>query len=470
MNNVSPERYLCSLDQADLRLRLLRSSRSSKHADPKTAGQDPRLWMIVPAAGVGSRAGLDRPKQYFQLHGQTVLERCLVALGKSSKSIEAFAGMLVLLSPEDTHWEDLQLDRAVATALGSQFPLLALKIGGAERAQTVLAGLNCLQRVFGDEAQNDWVMVHDAARPFVTRDAVQRLWLEGQTDDGALLALPVADTLKRAQSRQSEGTAVCVASSPSLPGQASTPARQVLETVSREHLWRAQTPQMFRLALIKKALADQPLATDESFAMEALGYKPRLVMGEASNIKLTFEQDFEKDRHSMPEPLGPSKLNTHEPPIRIGQGFDVHALVKDRPLILGGVCIPHETGLLGHSDADVLLHAISDALLGALGLGDIGRHFPDTDDSFKNIDSRVLLRRVVEVIAKEGFCVAQVDATIVAQRPKLMPYIDMMVANIIEDCGCHLVNVKATTTEKLGFAGREEGIAAQAIASLVRVK
>ncbi|MDP4618846.1 MAG: 2-C-methyl-D-erythritol 2,4-cyclodiphosphate synthase [Burkholderiaceae bacterium] len=172
----------------------------------------------------------------------------------------------------------------------------------------------------------------------------------------------------------------------------------------------------------------------------------------------------------MPHPsdLPKAQAQGQEPAIRIGQGFDVHALVKGRPLVLGGVSIEHETGLLGHSDADVLLHAIADALLGALGLGDIGRHFPDTDDAFKNIDSRVLLRRVVKVIQEQGFRVAQIDATLIAQRPKLMPYIDTMVANIGQDCQCDFVNVKATTTERLGFTGREEGIAAQAIASLVR--
>jgi 2-C-methyl-D-erythritol 4-phosphate cytidylyltransferase/2-C-methyl-D-erythritol 2,4-cyclodiphosphate synthase len=457
MNTLLPLSYLCTIDQADQRLQALRRS---SH-DAKDLSTSPRLWLLVPAAGLGTRAGLQRPKQYFEINGQTVLEHCLVALGEGSKGIQAFAGILVLLSPEDSYWQDLQLDRGVTNRLGPAFPLLALKIGGAERAQTVLAGLDCLYRVFGDEAQNDWVMVHDAARPFVTAEAIQRLWQQGQSDDGALLALPVADTLKRAQAQAQ-------ATDHPVDPLATTMGPKVLETVPRDHLWRAQTPQLFRLPLVRKALAHQPMATDESLAMEALGYRPRLVMGEASNIKLTFEQDFAKDALTMPDRSNLVEASAQEPPIRIGQGFDVHALVRDRPLILGGVRIAHETGLLGHSDADVLLHAISDALLGALGLGDIGRHFPDTDAAFKNIDSRLLLRKVVQVIREQGFRVAQIDATLIAQRPKLMPYIDAMAVNISQDCDCDFVNVKATTTEKLGFAGREEGIAAQAIASLVR--
>ena len=451
----SPASYLSSLDLADLRLR---SFLASLH-DQKGRAASPPLWLVVPAAGAGTRAGLDKPKQYFESHGQTVLERCLVALGKGTAGIEAFAGILVLLSPKDTHWQSLQIDQGLQRHLGAEFPLVALKIGGAERAQTVMAGLDCLQRVLGVEAQRHWVMVHDAARPFITAEAIERLWFEGQGEDGALLALPVADTLKRAQPQDAGHPSGAFEKNPQV---------KVLETVPRDHLWRAQTPQLFRLGLIHKALSVQPLATDESLAMEALGYRPRLVMGEASNIKLTFEQDFEKDLLSMPHSSDPLKARAQEPAIRVGQGFDVHALVKGRPLVLGGVRIAHETGLLGHSDADVLLHAIADALLGALGLGDIGRHFPDTDDAFKNIDSRVLLRRVVKVIQEQGFRVAQIDATLIAQRPKLMPYIDSMVVNIGEDCQCDFVNVKATTTERLGFTGREEGIAAQAIASLVR--
>lgn len=151
--------------------------------------------------------------------------------------------------------------------------------------------------------------------------------------------------------------------------------------------------------------------------------------------------------------------------MRIGHGYDVHKLVEGRKLILGGVTIPHEKGLLGHSDADVLLHAVSDALLGAAALGDIGKHFPDTDEAFKDADSRVLLRRVIELIAKKGFKVGNIDATVIAQAPKLAPYIETMKNNIAKDCGVSAdrINVKATTEEHLGFTGRKEGISAHAV-------
>lgn len=460
MNTHSPGSYLCSLDQAKQTLQSFLSPGHGRKDSLEGSVEKNRLWLLVPAAGVGARSGLSLPKQYFSIQGQTVLQRCLVALGKGCEQIKAFAGIVVVLSPDDRHWQQSGLDEGLQATLGPNFPLIVMKIGGAERAQSVLAGLEALENALGVAVQNHWIMVHDAARPFITPSAIARLWQQGQCDDGALLALPVADTLKRAQlPEDSANTRLMNAAL----------APQVLETVPRERLWRAQTPQLFRHGRLQQALISQPLATDESLAMEALGYRPRLVMGEASNIKLTFEQDFEKDATAMPDPLSPSKGNGSEPPMRIGQGFDVHALVKGRPLILGGVRIPHETGLLGHSDADVLLHAISDALLGALGLGDIGRHFPDTDNAFKNIDSRVLLRQVVQTIEQRGFRVAQIDATVIAQRPKLMPHINAMVANIVEDCRCEYVNVKATTTEKLGFTGREEGIAAQAIASLVRM-
>lgn len=156
--------------------------------------------------------------------------------------------------------------------------------------------------------------------------------------------------------------------------------------------------------------------------------------------------------------------------IRIGHGYDVHALVSDRKLILGGVEIPHEKGLLGHSDADVLLHAIMDSILGGLGLGDIGKHFPDTDDAFKNISSMVLLERVTILLDEQGYCVGNLDATIMAQKPKLLPYIPQMVANISKTLNCSLsqINVKATTTEKLGFVGREEGMASEAVVLLIK--
>jgi 2-C-methyl-D-erythritol 2,4-cyclodiphosphate synthase len=219
---------------------------------------------------------------------------------------------------------------------------------------------------------------------------------------------------------------------------------------------------MFRYGLLRKALAqiDDDLATDEAAAVEALGLSPKLVPGNTSNFKVTFPDDLA---------IAAAILDKRSS-MRIGQGFDVHAFAEGRKLIIGGVEIPYERGLLGHSDADVLLHAICDALLGAAALGDIGKHFPDTDPRYRGADSRSLLRHVAALVREQGYRVANVDATIVAQAPKMAPHIVSMVANIAADLGiaANSVNVKATTTERLGFTGRGEGIAAQAICLLAQ--
>jgi 2-C-methyl-D-erythritol 2,4-cyclodiphosphate synthase len=251
------------------------------------------------------------------------------------------------------------------------------------------------------------------------------------------LALPVPDTLKRSD--------------------ASAEAVRSVQTVDRAGLWAAQTPQLFPLHRLAHALKQATDVTDEASAMEQLGAKPRLVMGDWANRKYTYPEDFQERE----------ALTRQNPWPRVGTGFDVHALVEGRPLIIGGVRIDHPRGLLGHSDADVLLHAISDAILGAAGLGDIGRHFPDTESQYKGADSRVLLRTVVERVHAEGFDVYQLDATIIAQAPKMSPHIAQMVMNIQADTQTEAVNIKATTTEHLGFTGRQEGIAAQASAVLV---
>jgi 2-C-methyl-D-erythritol 2,4-cyclodiphosphate synthase len=255
---------------------------------------------------------------------------------------------------------------------------------------------------------------------------------------GGLLAIPVADTLKRADS-----------------------AQHVASTESREGLWQAQTPQMFRYGILKDALTKSGGApTDEAQAVEALGLKPKLVTGQLRNLKITFPQDL-----ALAEAILACGSARGEEMIRIGQGYDVHQLVEGRKCIIGGVEIAHEKGLLGHSDADVLLHAICDAMLGALGLGDIGKHFPDTDANYKSVDSRNLLRHVVALLKSHGFALSNLDATIIAQDPKMAPHIETMCENIAIDCGVKRsqVNVKATTTEKLGFTGRGEGIAAEAV-------
>jgi len=406
------------------------------------------VWGVLPAAGAGSRAGLGRPKQYWRAAGTgpTMLERSVLALAALSR-LPSFAGLVVVLSPGDCLWESEGVGQALCETLGAGFPVMACAIGGESRRDSVLAALEVLQGGGGAEAAEDWVMVHDAARPGLAPESLMRLWsaVQGSTV-GGLLALPVPDTVKR-QGAGIEGVPV------------------VAETVSREGLWLAQTPQVFGLARLTEALRAAPGATDEASAIENLGLSPILVEGDPANRKFTYERDFTAMGFSS-DAAPPTPALTW--PL-IGQGFDVHALVADRALVLGGVRIPYEKGLLGHSDADALLHAICDALLGAAGLGDIGKHFPDSSAAYKDADSRVLLRDVVAKLAAMGLAPHQIDATIVAQAPKMAPHIAQMVANIQADCGCSRVNVKATTTEWLGFTGRGEGIACQALAVVVPV-
>jgi 2-C-methyl-D-erythritol 4-phosphate cytidylyltransferase/2-C-methyl-D-erythritol 2,4-cyclodiphosphate synthase len=290
----------------------------------------------------------------------------------------------------------------------------------------------------------DWVWVHDAARPGVEAESLERL-RDAVRDDrvGGLLAQPVADTVKRGG------------------------AGRAITTVERDGLWLAQTPQVFPLGTLRHALERHHRVTDEASAIEATGRTPLLVAGSRRNFKVTTMDDL----HAMRDALASAAAGTDaEPPWRIGQGWDVHALVPGRALVIGGTTIPHASGLLGHSDADVLLHAITDALLGGAGLGDIGRHFPDTDARFAGADSRVLLREALQRVRAAGWRPANVDCTVVAQAPKLAPYVPAMVEAIAADLGlpASRVNVKAKTSERLGYAGRGEGISAQAVVMLAR--
>jgi 2-C-methyl-D-erythritol 4-phosphate cytidylyltransferase/2-C-methyl-D-erythritol 2,4-cyclodiphosphate synthase len=266
---------------------------------------------------------------------------------------------------------------------------------------------------------------------------------------GAILAIPVADTLKRVQENGA--------------------SQRIHATIDRSDLWQAQTPQCFEVYALIGALNHvvraRIVVTDEASAMEAMGQSPAIVAGSSHNFKVTTAADAV---------LMEQVLNAQHPElpqIAIGEGMDVHALVPGRPLILGGVNIPHHSGLLGHSDADALLHAITDALLGAAGMGDIGRLFPDTDAAYAGADSQVLLQRALAKVAASGWQVSNVDATIVAQAPKMATHIPVMQANIAKCLGIatNQVNVKAKTNERLGWLGREEGIETRAVLMLQRV-
>jgi 2-C-methyl-D-erythritol 4-phosphate cytidylyltransferase/2-C-methyl-D-erythritol 2,4-cyclodiphosphate synthase len=408
-------------------------------------GASNALVCVIPAAGRGERSGLGIPKQYHVVAGQTVLARSV----RTIADYTPVAAVVVVLSPDDGNWFACGLEDALAGLTN----VVAVAIGGASRRDSVMAGCTLVHDAIG--GLTPWVMVHDAARPGVRVQSLERLWgsvqgLPCDSRDGAILALPVSDTIKRAADpRAGDGMG----------------APRVKNTVSRESLWAAQTPQLFRLEPLVAAYQSQPAATDEASAMEAAGGEVRLVMGNAENFKLTTADDFLVMEALMAQ-------SQEGLPFAVGQGFDVHALVTGRPLIIGGVTIPYEKGLAGHSDADVLLHAITDAILGAACLGDIGRLFPDTDPAFEGADSRVLLREAVSRVQARGWRVAHVDATVIAQAPKISPYAKAMQESIAQCCGVAIdrVNIKGKTTEKLGFTGRGEGIAAQAMATLARAR
>lgn len=420
-------------------------------ADPSQAAERLRRLMmeagpgkacaIIPAAGRGSRSGMTIPKQFARLGGITIL-------GRSARTLAgcpAVAAVLVVLEPGDQHWRLERLD----DELGDLPQVVAATIGGDTRRSSVLAGCELLRGALGPHA-DPWVLVHDAARPGLSPQALARLWQASDQlqADGAILAVPLADTIKRAQ-----------------PGPDGGPAL-VASTVDRSACWAAQTPQMFRLARLSAAYDACPAATDEAAAIEAIGGSVALIRGEASNFKLTHPEDF-----ALMETI---VSQAAEPPIgpmmAVGQGVDVHALVVGRPLIIGGVRIPFDRGLDGHSDADVLLHAITDAILGAACMGDIGRHFPDTDPAFRGADSALLLAEAVRRVHASGWRVVQIDATVIAQAPRIAPHAQAMQEVICRCCSLdpHRVNIKGKTTEGLGFTGRQEGIAAQAVAMLMR--
>ena len=403
--------------------------------EPSTQPRMVRHFAVLPAAGVGSRMGADRPKQYLDLNGQTVLEHSVAALSQQAD----LTCILVVVGPQD--------DFAQSLLKPADGRVLISPVGGASRRDSVRNGLLHLRDHHAAHS-DDWIWVHDAARPGLDRDSLKRL--RDALDEepcGVLLALPVVDTVKR------------VGISPE--GEPSRSVR-VEATLPRERLWLAQTPQVFRLGPLLEALDRHPDSTDEASAMEADGHAPRVVPGDRRNLKVTTMDDLHALRVAMET----------RPAFRMGQGWDVHALVPGRALVIGGVTIPFDRGLLGHSDADVLLHAITDALLGAAGLGDIGRHFPDSDPRFAGADSRVLLREALSRVRSGGWEPVNLDSTVVAQSPRLAQYIPTMVGLIAADLelDVHQVNVKAKTSEKLGFAGRGEGIEAHAIVMIARTR
>ncbi|HET7559740.1 MAG TPA: 2-C-methyl-D-erythritol 2,4-cyclodiphosphate synthase, partial [Limnochordia bacterium] len=373
------------------------------------------LWVVVVAAGRGVRLGAGPAKQYRWLAGKPLLAHTLARVRSAAP-----AGIVVVTPAGDEGFVKREIVQAYD--LGP----CRYAAGGADRQSSVLAGLRAVPE------QVEWVAVHDAARPLAGAAAFAAVWDRAAACGAAVAAAPVPDTLRRGDG-----------ASPLAAGE-----------VERTGLWAAQTPQIARrgrlIEALERAAADGVQATDEAAALTRLGDAVALVDIQTPNPKLTRPSDLPLLEALLGGGVG----------ARIGFGYDVHRLVPGRPLILGGVQFAHERGLEGHSDADVLCHAIMDALLGAAALGDIGEHFPNTDARYAGADSLELLRTVTGLLAAAGMAILNVDATLVAERPKLMPHAAAMRANLAEAMGipASAVGLKATTNERLGFAGREEGI------------
>jgi 2-C-methyl-D-erythritol 4-phosphate cytidylyltransferase/2-C-methyl-D-erythritol 2,4-cyclodiphosphate synthase len=372
---------------------------------------------LVVAAGRGSRLGGDRPKQYLTLAGAPILRRTLSALAAHPR----IDGVRAVIHPDDA-----EAYADAARGLDVMTPVH----GGASRQESVLNGLESLA-----DAPPSRVLVHDGARPFVDAATIDRVLAALDTHPGAIPAVAVADTLKRAGA-----------------------AGVIQETVPRAGLWRAQTPQGFRYSEIlaaHRAAGSASEASDDAAVMEQAGQPVALVDGSPENVKVTTHDDLSRAERWLA-----AATET-----RVGQGFDVHRFAEaPGPVMLCGVPVDHDFGLAGHSDADVGLHVVVDALLGALGEGDIGHHFPPSDPQWKGADSAQFVTRALAIAQQREARILHVDVTLICERPKVGPHRARMARRIAEllQLPADRASVKATTTEGLGFTGRREGIAAQA--------
>ncbi|KAA0583083.1 bifunctional 2-C-methyl-D-erythritol 4-phosphate cytidylyltransferase/2-C-methyl-D-erythritol 2,4-cyclodiphosphate synthase [Azospirillum sp. B21] len=379
----------------------------------------PTCIALIVAGGSGQRFGAERPKQYLDLAGKPVLRRTVEAFLRHPQ----VGGVRVVIDPA---WRDAY-DAAVA-GLGLPDPVA----GGPSRQESVRNGLEALAA-----GAPDLVLIHDAARPLIDEATIGAVIAALDDQPGAIAAVPVADTLKRAN----DGT--------------------IGATVDREGLWRAQTPQGFRFPAILQAhrAAAGLSLTDDAAVAERAGLAVALVPSKEDNFKVTTPDDLTRATRAIMSNLWD---------VRTGSGFDVHRFTDGDFVTLCGLRVPHSHGLEGHSDADVGLHALTDAILGALAAGDIGSHFPPTDPRWRGADSAKFLRHAADLVAERGGVIAHADVTIICERPKVGPHRAAMAERIAEILGIEVgrVSVKATTTEQLGFTGRREGIAAQAVATV----
>ena len=392
---------------------------------------------LIVAAGRGRRVGGPLPKQYRPLHGRAVLDH-------SVRRFAAHPGIdrvRVVIDPADRPLYD-EAVRPGAGALGGK--LLTPVGGGASRQDSVRLGLESL-----DDAAPDMVLIHDGARPLVPAAVIDGAIAALARHEGAIAAVAVSDSLKRA-----------------LPGRAA-----IAGTVPRDDLWRAQTPQGFRYRAIldaHRAAAGESL-TDDAAVAERAGMRIVLTAGDEDNLKITTERDFARTARILAAGSDPGRdaaAAAHE--TRVGMGFDVHRFGPGDHLMLCGVAVPHEQGVIGHSDGDVALHALVDALLGALAAGDIGTHFPPSEEAWRDADSARFVAHALDLLENRGATLCHVDVTLICQRPKIGPYRAAMVAKLAAVLGLapDRIGLKATTTECLGFTGRGEGIAAQAVATI----
>ena len=365
--------------------------------------------VIIAAAGKGTRMGGGIPKQFMKISGTPMIIRTIGAFADAGCSDRIF-----VVTGKD--------QMAAAGKLMEEYGLedrVSLVAGGERRQDSIYEGLKQVAKTGAE-----YVLIHDGARPFIHKETILAVLEAAKEHGAAVAAVPVKDSMRR-----EEGS------------------------VDREGLYAVQTPQGFRTDLIlsayEKAEREGFTATDDAAVAENAGAAVKIVEGTYDNIKVTTKEDVPME-------------------MRIGTGFDVHEFTEGRPLVLGGVNILYDKGLAGHSDADVLIHAVMDALLGAAAAGDIGKHFPDTDDSWKDVSSVILLEKTNEILKAEGYKPSNIDVTLIAERPKISKYTGHMEENIARalDIDPSAVSVKATTTEGLGFTGRGEGIAAQAVCAI----
>lgn len=373
---------------------------------------------IIAAGGRGIRFGAAQPKQTLLLNGRSILQRSVEAF----LSTPCVAEVIVALPRE-------LAEQPPAYLLEMADGRLAVVSGGDRRQDSVA---RAFARV---SSRADVVVIHDAARPLVSRALIERTVAKAAEAGAAIAAIRPGDTVKRA----SEG--------------------RILETLRREELILAQTPQAFRVDVLRDALAIGADATDEAALAEHAGHTVHVVEGDPHNIKITTPEDLAIAEHLLGGRLP-------EPRLRIGHGYDLHRLVPGKPLVLAGVTIPSERGLAGHSDADAICHAVTDAVLGACAAGDIGRHFPDTDPAWKGANSMTMLECAVALVRKHGFSVVNVDVVVIAERPKLSPHVGAMTARIATALGVDAsrVSIKGKTNEGVDATGAGDAIAVHAVA------